>query len=157
MYIDQIVETLSSLYSENSMGLGKTGTEDLSLVSASTWHGVTLCSSALLRNTLLTSAQVSDLLPWIIRGLTFAQRKGAQKVGSNVRDASCYFCWCLARAYSRQLQLLQEKDIQIIAQWLVVVACTEEETSVRRAASAAFQECAGRMVGHSAIQIGYSL
>ena len=144
--IDEIVSAILALFKENVVRLSAPD-EDLSLVSASTWHGGTLCLASFLRDTLLTPEQVRESLPWILRGLTFSQRKGAQKIGASVRDASCYFVWCAARASSRQVGLLTDADVREIAQKLVVVACTDEEVSVRRAASAAYQECVGRWVG----------
>lgn len=143
-FVDQIVLALLQMYPANVLH-PNTDTEDLSLVSAATWHGTTLCLASLLRNTLLTPAQVQECLPWILRALIFSQRKGAQKIGSNIRDAGCYFVWCAARATSKQPDLLSEPDVQSIAAKLVVVACTDEEVSVRRAASAAYQECVGRL------------
>ena len=143
-YIDQIVFALLGMYPPNVLHVN-TDKEDLSLVSSSTWHGATLCLASFLRNTLLSPDQVRDALPWVLRALTFSQRKGAQKIGSSIRDASCYFVWCAARASSKQAGLLREVDVQSVAKKLVVVACTDEEVSVRRAASAAFQECVGRL------------
>lgn len=134
-----------ALYEENVLN-PNTESEDLSLVSASTWQGATLCIASMLRQNLLGSDQVSGVLPWIQRALTFSQRKGAQKIGSSVRDGACYFCWCLARAESVQGPLTPEDQAAQLGRTLVVVGCLDDETSVRRAASAGFQECAGRMV-----------
>lgn len=132
-------------YAENVQNEG-TEDEDLTLVSASTWQGATLCISSMLRQNLLTAEQVQHAVPWIQRALIFSQRKGAQKIGSSVRDAACYFCWCLARAESVQGPLTSPQETARLGEILVMVACLDDETSVRRAASAAFQECAGRMV-----------
>ena len=147
-FIDEIVSAILALYAENVVRISAPD-EDFSLVSASSWHGATLCLASFLRDTLLSLEQVGEGLPWILRGLTFSQRKGAQKIGASVRDASCYFIWCAARASSRQAGLLPDADVRAIAQKLVVVACTDEEVSVRRAASAAYQECVGRLVSSS--------
>ena len=144
-FIDEIVSAILALFTENVVRLSAPN-EDLSLVSASTWHGAALCLASFLRDTLLTPDQARECLPWVLRGLTFSQRKGAQKIGASVRDASCYFVWCAARASSRQVGLLTDADVRMIAQKLVIVACTDEEVSVRRAASAAYQECVGRLV-----------
>lgn len=143
-FVDQITAALLDMYRPNIVSLGKPD-EDLSLVSAAAWHGVTLCLASFLRNTLLSASQIGECLPWILRCLTFSQRKGTQRIGSNVRDASCYFVWCVARASSKQNDLLSEQAVRSIASKLVVVACTDEEVSVRRAASAAYQELVGRV------------
>lgn len=109
----------------------------------------------MVRQNLLASDQTTQIFPWIVRALTFSQRKGAQKIGANVRDAACYFCWCLARATSMQGNLIPDEQVATLSQTLVLVACLDEEPSVRRAASAAFQECAGRMV--SAIVTAFAM
>lgn len=132
-------------YAENVQN-EDTADEDLTLVSSSAWQGATLCIASMLRQNLLTAEQVQHALPWIQRALIFSQRKGAQKIGSSVRDAACYFCWCLATAESVQGPLTNPRDTARLGETLVVVACLDDETSVRRAASAAFQECTGRMV-----------
>lgn len=145
-YSAHIVEAVVAIYKENVICEGEDGDMDLSLVSASAWQGATLCLASMLRQNLLESTQIIPIMSWIERALTFSQRKGAQKIGSSVRDAACYFCWCLARAESVQGKLLPPRQVMELGRALVVVACLDEETSVRRAASAAFQECAGRMV-----------
>ena len=143
--VDQLVLAILDLYRHNVMHID-TVRENLSLVSASTWHGGTLCLSSFLRHTLLSPSQVQCALPWVLRCLVFFQRKGAQKIGIGVRDAACYFIWCAARAASKQDDLLSQEHVDNIARTLVIVACTDEELSVRRAASAAYQEVVGRMV-----------
>ncbi len=76
------------------------------------------------------------------QALVFDVRRGAHSIGSNVRDAAAYLLWSLARAGS-------PSDIapfaNEIATQLVAVACYDREVSIRRAASAAFQEHVGRM------------
>lgn len=160
-YVDQIVFTIVDMYSANVVtGAGAQSAPgskaklveddppvDLSLVSSATWNGCNLCLASFLRSSLLTAAQISATLPWILRSLIFAQRKGTQKIGTDVRDSACYFIWALARAYSGVSEaLINQTAIEEIARLLVVVACTDEEVSVRRAASAAFQEWVGRLV-----------
>ena len=142
---DQLFLAILEIYPQNVLH-ANTSKEDLTLVSSSMWHGATLCLSSFLRSTLLSPVQVHTALPWILRSLFFSQRKGAQKVGISVRDAACYFIWCVARASSKQDNMLEQDDINIIANALVTVACTDEEVSVRRSASAAFQEMVGRVV-----------
>lgn len=143
--VDEIVGLISGLYKDDVLHSG-TDQEDLSFVSASAWHGATLCLASMIRQNLLNSKQIANVFPWIQKALTFSQRKGAQKIGGNVRDSACYFCWCLARATTMQGDLLSPEGVADLSRALVVVACLDEEPSVRRAASAAFQECAGRMV-----------
>lgn len=152
--MDEIQSLLVNLYKDNILNQG-TKEEDLSLVSAASWHGATLCLASMLRQNLLSCSQVSQIYPWIDRALFFSQRKGAQKIGSNIRDAACYFCWCLARATSIQGELIAGEQKDRMSLSLVLVACLDEEVSVRRAASAAFQECTGRMVRGTILSIMY--
>lgn len=149
-YVDQIVTAIQELYAQNVVAQD-TPLEDLSLVSSHAWHGATLCLASFLRQTLLDPSQVQSSLPWILRALTFSQRKGAQKIGSSIRDSACYFVWCIARAYSKQDNLLSQDHIEAVCKQLILVACCDEEVSVRRAASAAYQECVGRIVSLPAV------
>lgn len=76
-----------------------------------------------------------------MQALYFDIRQGAHSIGSNVRDATCYVLWSLARAQSVDaLAPLAEP----LAQQLVTAACFDREVHIRRAASAAFQEYVGR-------------
>ena len=68
--------------------------------------------------------------------LVFDVRRGRHSVGSAVRDSAAYVCWALARAFSPTDLLLH---VQSIADTLMLVAITDREVSVRRAAASAFQ------------------
>jgi tubulin-specific chaperone D len=79
----------------------------------------------------------------INKALTFELKKGTHSLGSNVRDSACYFFWAVARAYEPNVI---EKFSSELSYRLICVSLTDREVSVRRAASAAFQEHAGRNV-----------
>ena len=114
---------------------------DVSIASDCTWHGSCLALAELTRRGLLLPNRLIECIPWIIRGLTFEQRKGTYALGTNVRDPACYVVWSVARAYeSKVVEPFSAK----LAEALVVVSLTDREVSIRRAASAAFQENAGR-------------
>ncbi|KAH9275274.1 hypothetical protein BASA83_002509 [Batrachochytrium salamandrivorans] len=66
---------------------------------------------------------------------------GKHSVGSHVRDAACYVCWSLARAYAPDVLAPYAMEL---AQSLVVVSLTDREINIRRASAAAFQENVGR-------------
>ncbi|RTG85676.1 tubulin-specific chaperone D [Schistosoma bovis] len=89
-------------------------------------------------------SQFTGVIPVVLRALFYDERSGDHNYGSNVRDAGCYVCWAFARAY-------HPKDfvdyVVPIASSLVLVSLFDREVSVRRAASAAFQENVGRQ-GH---------
>ncbi len=78
------------------------------------------------------------------QGLYFDLRKGAHSIGSNVRDASAYVIWSLARS-KEPSELAPYADR--LARQLATVALFDREIHIRRAASAAFQENVGRTVG----------
>lgn len=65
-------------------------------------------------------------------------------VGTNIRDATCYIIWCIAR--NKNLVLAQE-ELNKLAICSVMIALTDREIQCRRAAAAAFQELVGRKVG----------
>jgi len=73
--------------------------------------------------------------------LTFDFIKGQKPVGNAVRDAACYILYSLVRTTP---PALLEPFIPAIAVRLVCVATLDPSTTIRRAASAAFQELVGR-------------
>jgi hypothetical protein len=77
------------------------------------------------------------------QGLNFDIRKGSHSIGSNVRDATAYALWSLARA--QDVAQLEPFATELASQ-LVNVAVYDREVHIRRAASAAFQEFVGRTV-----------
>ena len=114
---------------------------DVSITNSSTWHGACLALAELTRRGLLLPDRLYEAVPWVLRALTFEQRKGTYSLGTNVRDAACYVFWSVARAYEGHVI---SPFAQELAEALVVVSLTDREVSIRRAASAAFQENAGR-------------
>uniref|UniRef100_A0AAR2JRZ7 Tubulin-specific chaperone D n=1 Tax=Pygocentrus nattereri TaxID=42514 RepID=A0AAR2JRZ7_PYGNA len=63
------------------------------------WHGGCLALAELGRRGLLLPSRLSDVVPVILKALTYDEKRGACSLGSNVRDAACYVCWAFARAY----------------------------------------------------------
>lgn len=105
------------------------------------WHGGCLALAELGRRGLLLPSRLTDVVPLIIKSLTYEEKRGACSVGSNVRDAACYVCWSFARAYEpKELQPF----VTQIASALLITAVFDRDVNCRRAASAAFQENVGR-------------
>ena len=117
---------------------------DLYAVSESTWHGAFLAVAELARRTLLPPPLLRRTVYWVLRGLTLELRWGLSTVGASVRDAACYVMWALPRM--RDAALLRPSALYAALR-LVVVMTLDREVTVRRAASAAFQEWVGRTVG----------
>ncbi|XP_068433983.1 tubulin-specific chaperone D isoform X2 [Clinocottus analis] len=105
------------------------------------WHGGCLALAELGRRGLLLPSRLTDVVPLIVKSLTYDEKRGACSVGSNVRDAACYVCWSFARAYEpKEL----EPFVTQIASSLVITAVFDRNVNCRRAGSAAFQENVGR-------------
>ncbi|XP_061080401.1 tubulin-specific chaperone D isoform X2 [Conger conger] len=105
------------------------------------WHGGCLALAELGRRGLLLPTRLPDVVPLILKALTYDEKRGACSVGSNVRDAACYVCWAFARAYEPP-EL--KPFVTQIASALLVTAVFDRNINCRRAASAAFQENVGR-------------
>ncbi|XP_061556153.1 tubulin-specific chaperone D [Phycodurus eques] len=106
-----------------------------------TWHGGCLALAELGRRGLLLPSRLTDVVPLIIKALTYDEKRGACSIGSNVRDAACYVCWSFARAYDpKELKPF----VNQIASSLLVTTVFDRDVSCRKAASAAFQENVGR-------------
>ncbi|KAN0063038.1 hypothetical protein ACQY0O_004201 [Thecaphora frezii] len=140
-FISQVTDAVVSLFYINVPDLYE-GARDLSSVSECTWQGACMALAEQARRGLLLSSELDEKLEWIGKALLFDVRRGAHSVGSNVRDAACYVVWALARAHDADV--IRPYALSL-AQKLVAVATLDREVSIRRAASAAFQECVGRL------------
>jgi hypothetical protein len=138
---DQVVDSILELLQEDTIIEDSIESSDVSITLDSTWHGCCLALAELTRRGLLLPKRLYDAIPWMMRALTYELKKGSFSLGSNVRDAACYFVWSVARAYEPSVI---EPFAKRLSERLVVVALTDREIAVRRAASAAFQENAGR-------------
>jgi tubulin-specific chaperone D len=121
----------------------------------SSWHGGCLALAELARRGLILpqTSQFDALVRVIRTAAAFDIRRGAHSVGAHVRDAACYVVWALARAY-------ESADVgpyaSEIAETILPVALLDREVNCRRAASAALQECVGRL-GERSIAEGIKL
>ncbi|KAI9443203.1 TBCD protein [Lactarius indigo] len=138
-FTQQVVDTVIGLFSVHSIAIANL--YDMPAIAESTWHGACLSCAEFLRRGLIANDRLADAIAWMIKALYFDIRKGAHSIGSNVRDAATYALWSLPRAYgATTIAPLAER----LAQNLVSVSVYDREISIRRAASAAFQEYVGR-------------
>lgn len=114
------------------------------------WHAEASCHHHCCRNCLIGYPRQGSKPRWdpevyfdSQQALYFDIRKGAHSIGTNVRDAAAYVIWALARA--QDASSLSPHAVKL-AQNLVCVSLFDRDVSIRRAASAAFQEHVGRMV-----------
>ena len=110
--------------------------------SDSGWHGGCLALAELARRGVLLPERLEDVVPLVLQGLVYDEKRGGSSVGAHVRDAACFVCWAFARAYDPTLLQLHVKEL---AQALVNVSLFDREVNCRKAASAAFQESVGRL------------
>ncbi|GAA5967479.1 hypothetical protein JCM3765_004681 [Sporobolomyces pararoseus] len=93
------------------------------------------------RGLIKSDEEIGRLLQGVMKALLFDRRRNMQTIGTSVRDSAAYVLWSLARTLSpRQAQPYNQQ----LAERLVCVAVFDREVSIRRAASAAFQEAVGR-------------
>ncbi|KFO64327.1 Tubulin-specific chaperone D, partial [Corvus brachyrhynchos] len=134
---DDVIGSLLDCFSFN-----KASCPDISFQETdNAWHGGCLALAELGRRGLLLPSRISDVVPVMLKALTYDEKRGACSVGSNVRDAACYVCWAFARAYE-PAELIP--FINPISSALVIAAVFDRDVNCRRAASAAFQENVGR-------------
>ena len=117
--------------------------------SESTWHGACLALAELSRRGVLLVTRLPFAAEKTAAALLYDVRRGSHSVGAHVRDAAAYVCWSFARAYSKSD--FQGVFLGSLATPLLVTSCFDREVNVRRAASAAFQECIGRLGGGGGI------
>lgn len=140
-FVEQVSGAITDMFSINIPDfLGEK--KDLSNVSEFTWQGCCLALAELARRGLLVGENLSEKLEWVEKALMFDVRRGAHSVGTGVRDAACYVLWAIARAHEAESIRPMAKRL---SHRLVCVALLDRDISIRRAASAAFQECVGRL------------
>uniref|UniRef100_A0A8C4I1L3 Tubulin-specific chaperone D n=1 Tax=Dicentrarchus labrax TaxID=13489 RepID=A0A8C4I1L3_DICLA len=99
--------------------------------SDNAWHGGCLALAELGRRGLLLPSRLTDVVPLIIKSLTYEEKRGACSVGSNVRDAACYVCWSFARAYEpTELKPFVTQIASFICSWTILTQCTKNVLAV---------------------------
>ena len=159
-FVDQVLDTVIGLFSIHSIAIASI--YDMPSIAESTWHGACLACAEIARRSLVSDERLPELIDWLCKvsqttsglpefwsiypprqALYFDIRKGAHSIGSNVRDAAAYVLWSLARS---QAVSSLAPHAETLAQKLVAIALFDREVSIRRAASAAYQEFVGRTV-----------
>ncbi|KAL0578630.1 hypothetical protein V5O48_003373 [Marasmius crinis-equi] len=138
-FAEQVLETILGLFSIHSVAAASL--YDVPPIAESTWHGACLSCAEIARRGLIPSDKLPELIRWLSKALYFDIRKGAHSIGSNVRDASAYVLWALARSQNLSDLVPHANEL---ARHLVTVSLFDREVHIRRAASAAFQEFVGR-------------
>ncbi|KAI0840867.1 tubulin folding cofactor D C terminal-domain-containing protein [Hypoxylon sp. FL0890] len=159
--IEAVLESLNRnvLWVKNKSTPSAAPTKDITAVDPLEWHGLMLTLSHLLYRRSPPPENLSDIIHALLMGLSFEKRgPSGGSIGTNVRDASCFGIWALARRYSTtELLQVQTKFVlvarghdpaasilQVIATELVVTASLDPAGNIRRGASAALQELIGR-------------
>ncbi|KAJ2746356.1 hypothetical protein GGI20_001416 [Coemansia sp. BCRC 34301] len=151
--VQEIVSAVAGMLQDETL-VSEAGQIDVSMTLEFSWHGSLLCLAELSRRGLLAPPALREVIPWVLRGLTYEIQRGDYSVGSNVRDAACYVMWSFARVTDAAAKHLFSEMSTTLATALVSVAVFDREPNVRRAASAAFQEHVGR---HSSFPHGIAV
>ncbi|KAI0525731.1 tubulin folding cofactor D C terminal-domain-containing protein [Xylaria bambusicola] len=159
--IEAVIDSLNRnvLWVENKSDPKAPAVRDLAAVDPLEWHGLMLTLSHLLYRRSPPLENLSHIIHTLLIGLSFEKRTpSGSSMGTNVRDASCFGIWALARRYST-VELLQVETqsvlvarghnptasiLQVIATELVVTASLDPAGNIRRGSSAALQELIGR-------------
>ncbi|KAJ4000417.1 TBCD protein [Lentinula boryana] len=136
---DQVLETVLGHFAIHSVTAASL--YDVPAIAEATWHGACLACAEMGRRGVVSAERLVELVGWLSKALYFDLRKGAHSVGSNVRDASAYVLWALARSQETSSLAPLASDL---ARHLVTVSLYDREVQIRRAASAGFQEFVGR-------------
>ncbi|GAA5901009.1 hypothetical protein JCM8208_007589 [Rhodotorula glutinis] len=85
---------------------------------------------------------VGRVVECTMQALAYDHQTALHPIGSSVRDSASYVLWSLSRTLPASS--LSAGQAQRLAERLLCTACLDREVSVRRAASAAWQEAVGR-------------
>ncbi|OQR77403.1 tubulin-specific chaperone D-like [Tropilaelaps mercedesae] len=108
----------------------------------SLWQGGCMALAEFGRRGVLLPVHLAKVVSVLLEAFVYDDLRGSCSVGSIVRDTACYVAWTLGRSYEPSIV---EPFVNQLAGQLLCLASFDREVNVRRAASAAFQECVGRM------------
>ncbi|XP_022695683.1 tubulin-specific chaperone D-like [Varroa jacobsoni] len=108
----------------------------------SSWQGGCMALAEFGRRGVLLPLHLPNVVSVLLEAFVYNELRGSCSVGSIVRDTACYVAWTLGRSYDPKIV---EPFVNQLAGQLLCLASFDREVNVRRAASAAFQECVGRL------------
>ncbi|KAG7814318.1 hypothetical protein KL921_000592 [Ogataea angusta] len=122
--------------------LSADGRVDAESIDVELFHGVLLAIGEQARTRQLDKAFLPELAALLHQTLFLEQYRVTHAVGSNVRDATCFIIWSLAKRY-------KTNEVGLELWWaffrdLVLCCCFDKELIVRRASAACVQEVVGR-------------
>lgn len=115
--------------------------ESADYVNSDRLHSYLLCLAELLRLGLVDVNGFDKLVETLNHTFFFQQTRITHIAGSNIRDASNFIAWSLAK-YQRKT--LEPNIVMSIFTDLLQVSCFDKEIIIRRSATAALQELIGR-------------
>ncbi|KAG7725387.1 hypothetical protein KL948_004948 [Ogataea haglerorum] len=122
--------------------LSADGRVDAESIDVELFHGVLLAIGEQARTRQLDTAFLPELAALLHQTLFLEQYRVTHAVGSNVRDATCFIIWSLAKRYRTD-----EVGLELWRAFfrdLVLCCCFDKELIVRRAGAACVQEVVGR-------------
>lgn len=134
MGIDMMLETLDS--SEELIQGESFETIDTDLL-----HSYLLCLAELLRLDFILPSDFPRVASILEKTFFFQQARITFIAGSNIRDASNYIAWSLAKYQKKQLQ---PQIVMDVFTNLLLVCCFDKDIMIRRSATGALQELVGR-------------
>ncbi|KAG7885460.1 hypothetical protein KL936_005266 [Ogataea polymorpha] len=118
------------------------GRVDAESIDVELFHGVLLAIGEQARTRQLDTAFLPELATLLHQTLFLEQYRVTHAVGSNVRDATCFIIWSLAKGYKTDQMGLELW--RAFFRDLVLCCCFDKELIVRRASAACVQEIVGR-------------
>ena len=116
--IEAVIDSLNRnvLWVENKSDPKAPAARDLTAVDPLEWHGLMLTLSYLLYRRAPPLENLSHIIHTLLIGLSFEKRTpSGGSMGTNVRDASCFGIWALARRYSTAELLQVETQSVLVA------------------------------------------
>lgn len=104
-------------------------------------HSVCLTIGEFCKRGLIAPKMLEKVIPVLKKAILFEESQGSYSTGSIVRDAACYICWTLAKAFDVETM---RPYVQEFANAVLICALFDKNSNCRKAAAASFQENVGR-------------